>query len=235
MESILKLFLLGEQHELSILYSVASWSATRGLHVESSMRLCWYVESSLKLMVPGVQPESVLVPGVKSQADGTWSTAWIYLYKEFRPKLFVPRVQPEASCTWSQTWRYLYLKSSLKLFVSGDKIEAICSWSPASSWWSLVQPDIVSTWSPAWLARLLVDTEETKTPPWPPGGPSSILMPSCSQVLSMWICRISPGDGLCIEGKPARVSRVKRDKILKGLCHEMNMFFAVLPSIIKQI
>ena len=75
-----------------------------------------------------------------------------------------------------------------------------CWWTPMTQ--ILINELREPTWRPAWLARLLVDTDDTKTPPCPPGGPSSILMPSCSQVLSMWIWRISPGDGLWIDGKP---------------------------------
>ena len=51
------------------------------------------------------------------------------------------------------------------------------------------------------VTYLLEETEETNTPllPMPP---SSILIPSCSQDFSIWICLISPGQGLCSPGNP---------------------------------
>ena len=90
------------------------------------------------------------------------------------------------------------------------------------------------TWRPAWLARLLVDTDDTKTPPCPPGGPSSILMPSCSQVLSMWIWRISPGDGLWIDGKPEGILffQLKEKRVWnlgKRVPEFFYIFFYLLP------
>ena len=62
----------------------------------------------------------------------------------------------------------------------------------------VIQILVYINWS---LTYLLEETEETKTPllPIPP---SSIFIPSCSQLFSIWICLISPGDGLCSPGKP---------------------------------